>query len=134
MSSSNGYANYEKGVGKDYLKLTSCNTTGLIRAVGLSDRAVGVEARHRHHHSPRVGRDPGDTHRGLVDVAQVEPVPNHQAVESADDHAPHRGHRAAGARATPTATSSTVIATTQGRHLQGRGACARSRPIRGSAT
>jgi len=25
--------------------------------------------------------DPGDTHRGLVDVAQVEPVPNHQAVD-----------------------------------------------------
>ena len=28
-----GYANYEKGVGQDYLKLTSCNTTGLIRAL-----------------------------------------------------------------------------------------------------
>ena len=28
-----GYANYEKGVNKDYLKLTSCNTTGLIRSV-----------------------------------------------------------------------------------------------------
>ncbi len=28
-----GYANYEKGLGADYLKLTSCNTTGLIRAV-----------------------------------------------------------------------------------------------------
>ena len=38
-----GYANYEKGVGKDYLKLTSCNTTGLIRAVDCLDREVGVE-------------------------------------------------------------------------------------------
>ena len=28
-----GYANYEKGLDKDYLKLTSCNTTGLIRTV-----------------------------------------------------------------------------------------------------
>ncbi len=28
-----GYANYSKGVGADYLKLTSCNTTGFIRAV-----------------------------------------------------------------------------------------------------
>ncbi|MDW7659629.1 MAG: type II glyceraldehyde-3-phosphate dehydrogenase, partial [Bacillota bacterium] len=28
-----GYANYEKGLGKQFLKLTSCNTTGLIRAV-----------------------------------------------------------------------------------------------------
>ena len=28
-----GYANYSKGVGADYLKLTSCNTTGFIRCV-----------------------------------------------------------------------------------------------------
>ncbi|MEN3050189.1 MAG: type II glyceraldehyde-3-phosphate dehydrogenase, partial [Candidatus Methanosuratincola petrocarbonis] len=74
-----GYANYEKGIGKDYLKLTSCNTTGLIRAVDCLDRAVGVE---------RVvvtiirrSADPGDTHRGVVDLALVEPVPNHQAVD-----------------------------------------------------
>jgi len=74
-----GYANYDKGVGKDYLKLTSCNTTGFIRAVDCVDKAVGVE---------RVAvtiirrvADPGDTHRGLVDVAMVEPVPNHQAVD-----------------------------------------------------
>jgi glyceraldehyde-3-phosphate dehydrogenase (NAD(P)) len=37
-----GYANYEKGVGADYLKMTSCNTTGLIRRVDALDRAVGV--------------------------------------------------------------------------------------------
>jgi glyceraldehyde-3-phosphate dehydrogenase (NAD(P)) len=72
-----GYANYEKGLGKDYLKLTSCNTTGFIRAVDCLDKAVGVE---------RVvitiirrSADPGDSHRGLVDVALVEKVPNHQA-------------------------------------------------------
>ncbi|MCK5566902.1 MAG: type II glyceraldehyde-3-phosphate dehydrogenase [Actinomycetia bacterium] len=74
-----GYANYPKGVGADYMKLTSCNTTGFIRAVDCIDRAVGVE---------RVAvtiirraADPGDTHRGLIDVAQVEPVPNHQALD-----------------------------------------------------
>ncbi len=74
-----GYANYEKGIGKDYLKLTSCNTTGLIRVVDCLDRAVGIE---------RVvvtiirrSADPGDTHRGVVDLALVEPVPNHQAVD-----------------------------------------------------
>ena len=61
------------------MKLTSCNTTGFIRAVDCIDRAVGVE---------RVAvtiirraADPGDTHRGLIDVAQVEPVPNHQALD-----------------------------------------------------
>jgi glyceraldehyde-3-phosphate dehydrogenase (NAD(P)) len=74
-----GYANYEKGIGKDYLKLTSCNTTGLIRAVDCLDRAVGVE-RVIVTIVRRVA-DPGDTHRGLVDVAQVDPVPSHQAVD-----------------------------------------------------
>ncbi len=74
-----GYANYEKGIGQSFLKLTSCNTTGLIRAVDAVDREVGVE---------KVAitiirrvADPGDTHRGLVDVLQVEKVPNHQAVD-----------------------------------------------------
>ena len=74
-----GYANYEQGLGQSFLKLTSCNTTGLIRAVDALDREVGVE---------KVAitiirrvADPGDTHRGLVDVLQVEKVPNHQAVD-----------------------------------------------------
>ena len=74
-----GYANYEKGIGKNYLKLTSCNTTGLIRAVDCLDRAVGVE---------KVAitiirrvADPGDTHRGLVDLLKIDPIPSHQAVD-----------------------------------------------------
>lgn len=57
-----GYANFEKGVEKQFLKLTSCNTTGLIRAVDCLDRAYGME---------RVAitivrrvADPGDYHRG----------------------------------------------------------------------
>lgn len=74
-----GYANYDEGIGKDYLKLTSCNTTGLIRAVDCIDRTVGVE-RVMVTIIRRVA-DPGDIHRGLVDVALVEPVPNHQAVD-----------------------------------------------------
>src|SRR4030042_1260268 len=72
-----GYANYEKGIGKDYLKLTSCNTTGFIRAVDCRDKAGGVE-RVVVTIIRRVA-DPGDSHRGLVDVALVEKVPNHQA-------------------------------------------------------
>jgi glyceraldehyde-3-phosphate dehydrogenase (NAD(P)) len=72
-----GYANYDKGIGAKYLKLTSCNTTGFIRAVDCIDKEVGVE---------RVvvtiirrSADPGDTNRGVVDLALVEKVPNHQA-------------------------------------------------------
>tara|TARA_B100001250_G_scaffold165213_1_gene142232 strand:+ start:18095 stop:19117 length:1023 start_codon:yes stop_codon:yes gene_type:complete len=74
-----GYANYEKGIDEDFLKLTSCNTTGLIRAVDCLDREVGIE---------RVAitivrrvADPGDYHRGLVNALQVDKAPNHQAVD-----------------------------------------------------
>ena len=74
-----GYANYEKGLGKQFLKLTSCNTTGFIRAVDCLDRLVGVEKV-----AVTIIRrvaDPGDTHRGLVDVLQVDPVPSHQVLD-----------------------------------------------------
>ena len=74
-----GYANYEKGVGKDYLKLTSCNTTGLIRAADCLDRAYGLD---------RVAitiirrvADPGDYHRGLTNALQMDKAPSHQALD-----------------------------------------------------
>ncbi len=74
-----GYANYEKGIGADYLKLTSCNTTGLIRAVDCLDRLYGLD---------RVAitiirrvADPGDYHRGLTNALQIDKAPSHQAVD-----------------------------------------------------
>ena len=74
-----GYANYEKGLGADYLKLTSCNTTGLIRTVDCLDREIGIE---------KVAitiirrvADPGDYHRGLTNALQMEKAPTHQAVD-----------------------------------------------------
>ncbi|NLC83640.1 MAG: type II glyceraldehyde-3-phosphate dehydrogenase [Ruminococcaceae bacterium] len=74
-----GYANYEKGLEADFLKLTSCNTTGLIRAVDCLDRAYGIE---------RVAitiirrvADPGDYHRGLTNALQLEKAPSHQALD-----------------------------------------------------
>jgi glyceraldehyde-3-phosphate dehydrogenase (NAD(P)) len=74
-----GYANYEKGLGKTFLKLTSCNTTGFVRAIDCLDREVGVEKV-----AVTIVRrvaDPGDTHRGLVDLLKVDPIPSHQAVD-----------------------------------------------------
>lgn len=74
-----GYANYEKGIGAQFLKLTSCNTTGFIRAVDCLDRMVGVKKV-----AVTIIRrvaDPGDTHRGLVDLLKVDPVPSHQALD-----------------------------------------------------
>ena len=74
-----GYANYEKGLGQNYLKLTSCNTTGLIRTVDCLDREIGIE---------KVAitiirrvADPGDYHRGLTNALQMEKAPTHQAVD-----------------------------------------------------
>ena len=74
-----GYANYEKGIAKQFLKLTSCNTTGLIRAVDALDRDYGIE---------KVAitiirrvADPGDYHRGLTNALQMDKAPSHQAVD-----------------------------------------------------
>ena len=74
-----GYANYEKGLGAKYLKLTSCNTTGLIRSVDCLDRKFGID---------RVAitiirrvADPGDYHRGLTNALQIDHAPSHQAVD-----------------------------------------------------
>ncbi len=74
-----GYANVEKGLNNDYLKLTSCNTTGLIRTVDALDRAYGIE---------KVAitiirrvADPGDYNRGLTNALQIDKAPSHQAVD-----------------------------------------------------
>ena len=74
-----GYANYDKGLNQDFLKLTSCNTTGLIRAIDCLDRAVGIE-RIAITIIRRVA-DPGDYHRGIVNALEVDKAPNHQAVD-----------------------------------------------------
>ena len=74
-----GYANYEKGVNKDYLKLTSCNTTGLIRAVDCLDKKVGLEKV-----AITIVRriaDPGDYHRGLTNALKVDKAPSHQCLD-----------------------------------------------------
>lgn len=74
-----GYANYERGINQQYLKLTSCNTTGLIRAVDCLDRAYGVEKA-----AITIIRrvaDPGDYHRGLTNALQMEKAPSHQALD-----------------------------------------------------
>ncbi len=75
-----GYANYEKGLGKDYLKLTSCNTTGLIRSVDCLDRECGGIEKVAITIIRRVA-DPGDYHRGLTNALQMDKAPSHQALD-----------------------------------------------------
>ncbi|MCW1300587.1 MAG: type II glyceraldehyde-3-phosphate dehydrogenase [Candidatus Parvarchaeota archaeon] len=74
-----GYANYEKGIGKQFLKLTSCNTTGVIRSVDCLDRGIGIS--NVIMTIVRRIADPGDYHRGLTDALRVDPVPSHQATD-----------------------------------------------------
>ena len=74
-----GYANYAEGLGKQFLKLTSCNTTGLIRAVDCLDRELGVE--NCMLTIVRRVADPGDYHRGLTNALKVDTVPSHQATD-----------------------------------------------------
>jgi glyceraldehyde-3-phosphate dehydrogenase, type II len=74
-----GCANYEKGLDQDYLKLTSCNTTGLIRTVDCLNRAYGI-ARVAITIIRRVA-DPGDYHRGLTNALQIDKAPTHQAID-----------------------------------------------------
>lgn len=75
-----GCANYEKGLGKNFLKLTSCNTTGLIRAVDCLDRECGGIERVAITIIRRVA-DPGDYHRGLTNALQIDKAPSHQALD-----------------------------------------------------
>lgn len=75
-----GCANYEEGVGKQFLKLTSCNTTGLIRAVDCLDRECGGVERVAITIIRRVA-DPGDYHRGLTNALKMDKAPSHQAVD-----------------------------------------------------
>jgi len=74
-----GYANYEKGIGAQFLKLTSCNTTGVIRAVDCIDRKVGAEKVAMT--IIRRVADPGDYHRGLTNALKIDHAPSHQAVD-----------------------------------------------------
>ena len=73
-----GYANYEKGLGADYLKLTSCNTTGLIRAVDCLDRTFGLTVAHHHRSS---GSGSRRLPSGLTNALQIDTAPSHQAVD-----------------------------------------------------
>lgn len=74
-----GYANFDKGINKDYLKLTSCNTTGLIRSVDCLDKKYGIE-KIAITIIRRVA-DPGDYHRGLTNALQIDKAPSHQALD-----------------------------------------------------
>ncbi len=72
----NSMANYEEALGKDYTRVVSCNTTGLLRTLYPLHEQVGfenVEAT-----MIRRGADPWDTSRGPINsINPVLDLPSH---------------------------------------------------------
>ena len=70
-------ANYEDAVGADYVRVVSCNTTGLARLLAPLQERYGVESVQAT--LVRRGGDPGQTGRGPIDDILPDPttIPSH---------------------------------------------------------
>ncbi len=73
----NAHANYKEAIGKQFARVVSCNTTGLVRLIHALDQAFGVERVRAV--MIRRGADPGDVKRGPVDAIVLNPttIPSH---------------------------------------------------------
>lgn len=69
----NAQSNYEAAVGRRTVRVVSCNTTGLCRALGTIDRAFGVEKARVV--LARKATDPDDPDTGPVDAVVLDPAP-----------------------------------------------------------
>jgi glyceraldehyde-3-phosphate dehydrogenase (NAD(P)) len=72
-------ANYDQAKDVDYIRMVSCNTTGIVRAVGAVDEAFGVEKSVAT--IVRRAADPSEIHKGPIDAAIPGKVPSHQATD-----------------------------------------------------
>jgi len=73
----NSSCNYKDAIGRTFVRVVSCNTTGLCRIINAIDKEYGVE--HVHAIMVRRGGDPGDIKRGPIDAVVLDPVsvPSH---------------------------------------------------------
>ncbi|MGZ4914243.1 MAG: type II glyceraldehyde-3-phosphate dehydrogenase, partial [Halobacteriota archaeon] len=76
-ASFNAYCNYESNIGKDYVRVVSCNTTGLCRSLYAVDQVAGIK-------KARVvlvrrGADPVQVKKGPINAVVPNPptVPSH---------------------------------------------------------
>ncbi|MDH7593275.1 MAG: type II glyceraldehyde-3-phosphate dehydrogenase [Methanomicrobiales archaeon] len=69
--------NFSEAVGRQFVRVVSCNTTGLCRIINTMDRAFGVDRVLAV--MVRRGSDPGEVKRGPVDAVVLDPVtiPSH---------------------------------------------------------
>src|SRR5690554_371121 len=73
----NAHANYKEAAGKQFARVVSCNTTGLVRLIHALDQAFGVERVRAV--MVRRGADPDDIKRGPIDAIVLNPatIPSH---------------------------------------------------------
>lgn len=76
-TSFNAAANYDEAIGKQFVRVVSCNTTGLCRLLYAVDKAIGIK-------KARVilirrGGDPNDIKRGPMNAIVPDPIhlPSH---------------------------------------------------------
>jgi glyceraldehyde-3-phosphate dehydrogenase (NAD(P)) len=69
--------NYDKAVNKNYVRVVSCNTTGLSRTIGYLDRSFGVQRVRAT--IIRRGADPSETKKGPINALIPNPArfPSH---------------------------------------------------------
>jgi glyceraldehyde-3-phosphate dehydrogenase (NAD(P)) len=76
-TSFNAAANYEEAIGKQFVRVVSCNTTGLCRLIYAVDSAIGVQKVRAV--LVRRGGDPDDIKRGPINAIVPDPIklPSH---------------------------------------------------------
>ncbi len=68
--------NYNEAVNKDYVRIVSCNTTGLCRTLDAVNKKYGIASVHAT--MIRRGADPGDIHHGPINaIVPVLEMPSH---------------------------------------------------------
>lgn len=77
----NTLCNYEQALGKDYVRVVSCNTTGLLRLLCTLDRAIGVEKVRAL--LVRRAADPKEIKKGPINAIVLDPPnpPSHHGVD-----------------------------------------------------
>src|SRR3989344_1305336 len=64
--------NYDEAVGKDYVRVVSCNTTGLVRTLNEINRLYGIDSVHAT--MIRRGADPPDIYHGPIKLFYMQAV------------------------------------------------------------
>lgn len=73
----NSSCNYKDAIGRQFVRVVSCNTTGLCRIIHAIDKEYGIA--HVHAIMVRRGSDPGEIKKGPIDAIVLDPVsvPSH---------------------------------------------------------